>query len=173
MYGRRAVTPPPPPPIGDPPESVEPPPKVSEEALAEARQAMGARRAARRGRPRQNDMIGSRSLRTCPPPQATLDSLPPPSFYPEGSAGRYFTVNLPYCTPVLTNPDDHEPKDYQQMKVPASEWAFHIFTQGMHQEVAPWNRPIAPMPCGHVPRGLCDDCPGCIWYTGMDQRYWG
>ena len=59
------------------------------------------------------------------------------------------------------------------MKVPASEWPFHVFTQSMHQEVAPWDRPIVPLPCGHLPQGLCDDCTWCIWYMGMDQCHWG
>ena len=59
------------------------------------------------------------------------------------------------------------------MKVAARDWAFHAFSKCAHEEIAPTHRPIVPLPFWHVPQGLCDDCPGCIWYMHVDLQHWG
>ena len=133
---------------------------------------MKERRAASRRMDQRRDLIGSRSFRTCPPPRTTIDTLPPHDFYPEGSAGRALIANLPFATPELSNPEHFSPLEYAQKKIAAKERPFHIYTKSAHEEIAPCHRPIVPMPCRHVPQGLCDDCPTCQWYMAMDLPFW-
>ena len=73
----------------------------------------------------------------------------------------------------MISPEEHEPRDLSQMKIPAMDWAFYTFSRCAHEETAPMSRPITPLPCGHVPQGLCDDCPTCMWYLLMDWPFWG